>query len=97
MAADHFVGRHDVLALMRDHFPDDAPEAFGLHGIGGVGRSALIASHITSVLDEGGGRPGDVALIDIDDPTTNRRTPTTSWRGSFPRLPAKPTRPHGHT
>jgi hypothetical protein len=68
MAGDHFVGREDMLRRLRDHFKGDGPAVFALHGVGGVGKSALLARHIVWALDD---PHALVARIDFDDATLN--------------------------
>ncbi len=76
MATDHFVGRQDVLAQLEDRFRDPRGEAVALWGIGGVGKSALIARFVVDVADAS--EPwerGLVALLDFDDPALNPMYP----------------------
>lgn len=76
MATDHFVGRQDVLAQLWDRFRDPQGKAVALWGIGGVGKSALIARLVVEVadaslpLDE-----GLVVMLDFDDPALNPMYP----------------------
>lgn len=68
MAGDHFVGRRDILDDLRKHLGGSGPAVFGLHGIGGMGKSALLARHVVWALDEA---HAAVARVDFDDPTLN--------------------------
>jgi len=68
MAGDHFVGRRDILSDLRKHVGGSGPAVFGLHGIGGMGKSALLARHVVWALDKA---HATVARVDFDDPTLN--------------------------
>jgi hypothetical protein len=71
MADDHFVGRaHETEKLRNSLRFNDAPVL--LHGLGGRGKSALIARHIVWAIDERGVK---VALLDFDDPTLDPFNP----------------------
>lgn len=76
MAVDHFVGRADALRQLRRHLSDDDPLPYAVFGLGGVGKSALIARHVVDAI---GGAGGDgrayAAVLDFDDPTLNPRYP----------------------
>ena len=71
MAADHFVGRSDILGELRQHFSQPGSPAFALHGLGGIGKSALVARHVTWAIDALGGPGAYAAVLDFDDPTLN--------------------------
>jgi hypothetical protein len=71
MAADHFVGRVDLLRQMREHATGADPVPFAVHGIGGIGKSALIARHVVWAIDDINGLGGYAAVLDFDDPTLN--------------------------
>jgi len=68
MAQDHFVGRADVLAELRDHFASGSPPPFVIHGVGGIGKSAVVARHLTFCLDQGHAVAG---LVDFDESLAN--------------------------
>ncbi|MEN4478760.1 AAA family ATPase [Mycolicibacterium cosmeticum] len=72
MAGDHFIGRHDDLVELDAHLRSSAPRPLVVYGLGGIGKSALIANHIVSALDGAGAK---VALLDFDDPTLNPNYP----------------------
>ena len=71
MAADHFVGRSDILGELRQHFHQPGSRAFAVHGLGGIGKSALVARHVTWAIDALGGPGAYAAVLDFDDPTLN--------------------------
>lgn len=72
MAADHFVGRLDILGELRHHFSQPVARAFAVHGLGGIGKSALVARHVTWAIGTRPGEPGAyAAVLDFDDPTLN--------------------------
>jgi hypothetical protein len=75
MAADHFVGRLDILAELRRHFSQPDSPAFAVHGLGGIGKSALIARHVTWAIGTPGGPGAYAAVLDFDDPTLNPAYP----------------------
>lgn len=69
MAADHFVGRWDMLHELQTHFRSESPEPFSVYGIGGIGKSALVARHVVWAIDR---QPGAyAAMLDFDDPMLN--------------------------
>jgi hypothetical protein len=71
MAADHFVGRSDILGELRQHFSQPGARAFAVHGLGGIGKSALVARHVTWAIGTRGGPGAYAAVLDFDDPTLN--------------------------
>ena len=71
MAADHFVGRSDILGELRQHFSQPGSRAFAVHGLGGIGKSALVGRHVTWAIDTLGGPGAYAAVLDFDDPTLN--------------------------
>ena len=77
MASDHFVGREDVLDELRQRFSDTQGKAVVLWGVGGVGKSALVARLVVEAVDEGLDEltPDLVALLDFDDPAINPMYP----------------------
>lgn len=76
MADDHFVGRRDILADLRHHYRNPTGKAVGLWGIGGVGKSALVARFVVDVVDDPEAwERGVVALLDFDDPAINPMYP----------------------
>jgi hypothetical protein len=76
MATDHFVGREDVLGELRHRFHDPQGKAVALWGIGGVGKSALVARLVVEVVDDPDPwNRGVVALLDFDDPALNPMYP----------------------
>ena len=76
MATDHFVGRQDVLAQLWDRFRVPQGKAVALWGIGGVGKSALVARLVIEVADASlSWDRGLVALLDFDDPALNPMYP----------------------
>ena len=76
MATDHFVGRQDVLAQLWDRFRAPQGKAVALWGIGGVGKSALVARFVVEVTDTSNLLDrGVVALLDFDDPALNPMYP----------------------
>jgi hypothetical protein len=72
MASDHFIGRHAALEELNAHLWSSAPRPLVIYGLGGIGKSALIANHIVSALDDAQAK---VALLDFDDPTLNPNYP----------------------
>ncbi|MGH3177207.1 MAG: AAA family ATPase [Streptosporangiaceae bacterium] len=75
MAADHFVGRSDILGELRQHFNQPGSRAFAVHGLGGIGKSALVARHVTWAIDALGGPGAYAVVLDFDDPTLNPAYP----------------------
>ena len=76
MATDHFVGRQDVLAQLWDRFRGPQGRAVALWGIGGVGKSALVARFVVEVTDTSNVLDrGVVDLLDFDDPALNPMYP----------------------
>ena len=76
MAGDHFVGRQDILAQLRAGFANPPGRPTALWGIGGIGKSALVARLVVDIADDPG--PGGrrvVALLDFDDPAINPMYP----------------------
>lgn len=72
MASDHFVGREDVLLELRDHFRSTQPTPYLLCGVGGIGKSALVARHLVSCLDV---ENSYAVLVDFDDPLLDAYNP----------------------
>ncbi len=68
MADDHFIGRQVLLSELRNQFLASRPPPFVVHGLGGIGKSAVIARHIVWAIDEAAAK---VALLDFDDATLN--------------------------
>ncbi len=50
LAGDHFVGRDAVLAELADRFSEEAGPTL-IHGIGGIGKSAVAIRHLLDVAD----------------------------------------------
>jgi hypothetical protein len=76
MASDHFVGRQDVLAQLWKRYRNPKGRAVALWGIGGIGKSALVARLVVEVADaELPTDRGVVAMIDFDDPALNPAYP----------------------
>jgi hypothetical protein len=71
MADNHFVGRAQETNKLRKSFRFDRAPVL-LHGLGGRGKSALIARHIVWAVDDRGAK---VALLDFDDPTLDPFNP----------------------
>ena len=72
MATDHFVGREDLLADLRARYLAPAGRAVSIWGLGGVGKSALLARLVMGVVDDPS--PDDrglVVMLDFDDPAVN--------------------------
>jgi hypothetical protein len=76
MADDHFVGRQDILTDLWQRFANPSGQAVALWGIGGVGKSALVARLVVDVADHPyPSNRGLVALLDFDDPAVNPMYP----------------------
>ena len=73
MASDHFVGREDELDELRQRFSDTQGKAVVLWGVGGVGKSALVARLVGAAVADGldGLAAAQVARGDVDDPAEN--------------------------
>jgi hypothetical protein len=72
MATDHFIGREDVLADLRARYLAPAGRAVSIWGIGGVGKSALLARLVMDVVDDPSPYDrGLVVMLDFDDPAVN--------------------------
>jgi hypothetical protein len=71
MAADHFVDRIEIREQLRDAFGNVTRAAVMLHGVGGIGKSALLAQHILWAAEDPDGPHAYVALLDFDDPSLN--------------------------
>lgn len=72
MAEDHFVGRADVLSDLHGHFEATAPRPYLLSGVGGIGKSALLARHLVDSLDR---RRAIASIVDFDDAAVNPHYP----------------------
>lgn len=71
MAADHFTDRASVLRELRDHFASGEPLPFAMYGLGGIGKSALVARHVVWAVDDPDGPHAYAAVLDFDDATLN--------------------------
>jgi len=71
MAADHFVDRIVLLNAMQEHFRYPTDIAFAVHGLGGIGKSALLAKHVVWAVDDPDGPQAYAAVLDFDDPSLN--------------------------
>jgi hypothetical protein len=72
MAKDHFIGRHALLADLAEHFRRPGTDPFAIHGLGGIGKSAVMARHVVWAIDEAQAK---VALLDFDDASLNPHFP----------------------
>jgi tetratricopeptide (TPR) repeat protein len=72
MATDHFVGRQAVLEELAEHFRSPSRRPYLLHGVGGVGKSALVARHLIACVDDEGAIAG---IVDFDETVINPHFP----------------------
>ncbi|MCC8247632.1 CHAT domain-containing protein [Saccharothrix luteola] len=66
---EHFVGREEMLSLLWAHFLRPGPPLL-LHGVGGIGKSALLARHVLRI-----GSDGLVCYLNFDQSELDPRYP----------------------
>lgn len=92
LAGDHFVGRTEVLRDLETRFREHG-EPVLVHGLGGIGKSAVAARHLLNVA---GRRDALVAYLNFDQSAVDPAEPVSLVAAIARQLTVQVTGPAGH-